>query len=159
MIDVDHEDTIIRSFILFVQTAYAILKYADAHLYRKARLSISKLIVMRALATNKGVITPSELAKWTQTERHNITTLIERMKRDGLIRTERNPGDRRFVNVSLTDKGREVLMQAMLVAREIVDQVMSSIGEDDALLLEKSMRALRQNAHHGLEYVAKRSQL
>ncbi len=84
--------------------------------------------------------------------------MIKRMKRDGLIRAERNPGDRRFVNVSLTDKGREVLMQAMLVAREIVDQVMSSIGEDDAPLLERSLRALRQNAHHGLEYVAKRSQ-
>ena len=62
------------------------------------------------------------------------------------------------MNVSLTDKGREILMQAMLVAREIVDQVIFSIGEDDALLLEKSMRALRQNAHQGLEYVAKRSQ-
>jgi MarR family 2-MHQ and catechol resistance regulon transcriptional repressor len=157
LIDIDYEDTILRSFILFVQTAYAILKYADAHLYRKARLSISKLIVMRALASNNGSITPSELAEWTQTERHNITTLIERMKRDGLIRTERNPRDRRFVNVSLTDKGREVLMQAMPVAREIVDQVMSSISEDDALLLEKSLRGLRQNAHHGLEYVAKRS--
>jgi len=158
LIDVDHEDAILRSFILLVQTAYAVLKYADAHLYKKARLSISKLVVMRALATNKGVITPSELAKWTQTERHNITTLIERMKRDGLIRTERNPRDRRFVNVSLTDKGREVLMQAMPVAREIVDQVMSSISEDDALLLEKSLRALRQNANHGLKYISKRSQ-
>jgi len=158
LIDVDHEDTILRSFILFVQTAYAVLKYADAHLYRKARLSISKLIVMRALASNKEVMTPSELAEWTQTERHNITTLIERMKRDGLIKPERNPRDRRFVNVSLTDKGREVLMQAMPVAREIVDQVMSSISEDDALLLEKSISVLRQNAHQNLEYVAKRSQ-
>jgi DNA-binding MarR family transcriptional regulator len=128
-------------------------------LYRKARLSISKLVVMRALASNKEVMTPSEIAQWTQTERHNITTLIERMKRDGLIRTQRNPGDRRFVNVSLTDKGREVLMQAMPVAREIVDQVMSSISEDDALLLEKSLRALRQNAHQSLEHVAERSQL
>ena len=134
------------------------MKYADAHLYRKARLSISKLIVMRALATNKGITTPSELAKWTQTERHNVTTLIERMKRDGLIRTERNPRDRRRVNVSQTNKGQKVLTQAMLAAREIVNQVMSSIGEDDALLLEKSLRTLRQNAHQGLEYVAKRSQ-
>ena len=158
MIDVDHEDTILRSFILFVQTAYAILKYTDAHLYRKARLSISKLIVMRAIASNNGSITPSELAEWTQTERHNITTLVDRMKRDGLIMAERNPRDKRSVNVSLTDKGREVLMQAMPVAREIVDQVMSSISEDDAFLLEKSLRVLRQNAHHGLEYVAKRSQ-
>jgi len=80
------------------------------------------------------------------------------MKRDGLVVAERNPKDRRFVSVSLTDKGREVLMQAMLVAREIVDQVMSSISVDDALLLEKSLRTLRQNAHHGLKHIAKRSQ-
>ena len=113
---------------------------------------------MRALASNNGVMTPSELAEWTQTERHNITTLTERMKRDGLIRTERNPRDKRVVNASLTDKGREVLIQAMPVAREIIDQVMSSISEDDALLLEKSLRTLRQNAHDGLEYVANRSQ-
>jgi len=158
LIDVDHEDTILRSFILFVQTAYAVPKYADAHLYRKARLSISKLIVLRALASNKKAMTPSEIAKWTQTERHNITTLTKRMKRDGLVVAERNPKDRRFVSVSLTDKGREVLMQAMLVAREIVDQVMSSISVDDALLLEKSLRTLRQNAHHGLKHIAKRSQ-
>jgi hypothetical protein len=69
-----------------------------------------------------------------------------------------NQVNRRFVNVSLTYKGREVLMQAMLVAREIVDQVMSSISVDDALQLEKSLRALRQNAHHGFKYIAKHSQ-
>jgi DNA-binding MarR family transcriptional regulator len=158
LIDVEHEDNILRSFILFVQTAYAVLKYADAHLYRKADLSTSKLIVMRILASNKKPMTPSEIANWTNTERHNITTLIKRMKRDGLIVAERNPRDRRFVNVSLTGKGREVLMQAIPVAREIVDQIMSSMSEDDALLLEKSLRVLRQNAHHSLEYVAKRSQ-
>jgi DNA-binding MarR family transcriptional regulator len=158
LIDVEHEDTILRSFILFVQTAYAILKYADAHLYRKARLSISKLIVLRVLASNKKVMTPSEIVKWTHTERHNITTLIRRMKRDGLIVAERNPRDRRFVSVSLMDKRREVLMRAMLVAREIVDQLMFSVSVDDALLLEKSLRALRQNAHHGLKHIAKRSQ-
>jgi DNA-binding MarR family transcriptional regulator len=135
-----------------------VLKYADTHLYREADLSISKLIVMRILASNKKPMTPSEIANWTKTERHNITTLIKRMKRDGLIVAERNPRDRRFVSVSLTDKGYEILRQAMLVAREIVDQVMSSISVDDALLFEKSLRTLRQNAHYGLEYVAKRSQ-
>jgi DNA-binding MarR family transcriptional regulator len=113
---------------------------------------------MRALASSKGVLTPSELAEWTQTERHNITTLVERMKRDGLIRTGRNTRNRRFVNISLTDKGREILMEAMLTAREIVDQIMSSIGDDDALLLEKSLKTMRQNALQGSEYNIENSQ-
>ena len=155
MINVDHEDAVLRTFILFVQTARAVLKYADAHLYRKMRLSIIKLIVLRTLASNGGVMRPSEIAEWTQTKRHNITALIDRMRQEGLIEAERSTSDKRHVNVILTDKGREVLSQAMPVAREIVNQVMSSISEGDAVLLEKSLGVLRQNAYHGLEHVAK----
>ena len=157
LIDVNLEDTVLRTFILFVQTARAVLKYTDAHLYRKTRLSTIKLIVLRALASNGGVMRPSEIAEWTQTERHNITALIDRMRQEGLIEAERSTSDKRHVNVILTDKGREVLSQAMPVAREIVNQVMSSISEGDAVLLEKSLGVLRQNAYHGLEDVTKHS--
>jgi len=45
----------------------------------------------------------------------------------------------------------------MPVAKEVVDQVMSSITESDATLLEKLLRALRQNADRGLEHVAKQA--
>ncbi len=156
--DVDSEDTILRTFILFVQAADTIMKYANTHLYRKERLSIIKVIVLRVLAANDGTMAPSEIAEWTFKERHNITTLIDRMKRDGLVRVERNNRDKRFVSVSLTAKGRKVLKQAMPVAREIVNRVMLSISEGDAVPLEKSLRALRQNAHSGLEDLAKRDQ-
>ena len=149
-IDVDHEDAVLRTFILFVQTAQAVLKYTDAHLYRAARLSIVKLVVLRALASHNGVMIPSQIAEWTQTERHNITTLIDRMKKEGLVTSERNKKNKRCVNITLTEKGREVLMQAMPVAREIVDQVMSSITDRDTLLLEKLLRGLRQNIYNSL---------
>ena len=103
-------------------------------------------------------MTLSEIAEWTHRERHNITTLVERLKRDGLITAQRDTRDKRFVNVMLTDKGREVVSKATPVAKDIVDQVMLLISEGDAVLLEKSLRILRQNAHDGLEYLAKRSQ-
>jgi len=80
------------------------------------------------------------------------------MKQEGLVAAERSSSDKRLVNITITEKGREVLNQAMPVAREIVNQVMSSLTEGDAILLEKLLRALRQNAHHGLEQVAKPSQ-
>lgn len=157
-IDVDHENAVLRTFILFVQTARSILKYTDAHLYTESRLSIIKLIVLQVLATNNRVMAPSEIAEWTQTERHNITTLINRMRQDGLVTAERNSSNKRLVNIALTDKGREVLNRATPVAKEIVDQVMLSIDEGDAALLEKYLRILRQNADDGLENVAKHSQ-
>jgi len=94
---------------------------------------------------------PSELANWTNTERHNITALISRMKREELVTTKRNSNDKRVVNIKLTNKGREVLSQAVPVAKQIVDQVMLSIAEGDAALLEEKLTILRQNAYHGLE--------
>ncbi len=157
LVDVSHVNVILRTFILFVQTAYTVLKYADAHFYRAARLSTIKFIVLKALAINGGSMTPSEIAEWTFKERHNITTLADRLKRDGLVKTERSSKDKRFVNVILTAKGRRVLKQATPVAREIVDQVMLSFSEGDAVLLEKSLRILRQNAHSSIEQLAKLS--
>ena len=157
LIEIDHEDTILSTFILFVQTAQVTLKYIDTSLYRKTRLSISKLIVMQALANTSVGMMPSEIARWTNTERHNITTLVSRMKRDGLVTTERNSNDKRLVNIKLTNKGREAYNLAMLVAQEIVDHVMLSITEADAALFEEKLRILRQNAHHGLEHITKHS--
>ena len=103
-------------------------------------------------------MTPCEIAEWTFRERHDITTLVRRLERDGLVSTKRNDTDKRFVNIVLTARGRKVLKQATPAAREIVNRAMLSISEGDGVLLEKSLRVLRQNAHHGLEHVAKHSQ-
>jgi DNA-binding MarR family transcriptional regulator len=157
LLEIDHEDAVLSTFILFVQTAQAVLKYVDACLYRKTRLSMSKLIVLQALDSSSRAMTPSEIAEWTNTERHNITALIGRMKQDGLVTTERDSSDRRLVNIRLTGKGRKVLSQAMPVAREIVSQVMLSITEGDAALLKERLAILRQNAHYGLKGPAESS--
>ncbi len=158
LINVDRSDAVLKIFIVFTQTARAVLKYEDAHFYRETLLSPIKFIVLQALAANGDSMTPSKIAEWTRTERHNITTLVDRLKQDGLVRTERNNRDRRSVNIILTDKGREVLSQTIPVAKEVVHQVMASIGEGDAVLLEKLLRVLRQNANDCLEYIKQHSQ-
>lgn len=159
MIEIEHEDTFVNTFILFVQTAQAVLKSADAFLYRKANLSVIKLIVLQVLERHNGVMTPSEIAEWTQTERHNITALVQRMKRDGLITAERSNIDKRTVNIYLTDKGRQVLEQTIPVAREIKDLMMSSTTEEEAIQMAERLKVLRKNAFDilgGLTYTVRK---
>ncbi len=157
MVDVNHEDSILRTFILFTQASDAVMKYANAHFYRKNSLSTIKFMVLQILSANGGTMTPSEIAEWVSRERHNITTLIDRLERDELVRTERSDKDRRFKNVMLTDKGRSVLTETVLTAREIINRTMFSISESDVALLERLSKTLRQNAHDGLERGARRS--
>jgi DNA-binding MarR family transcriptional regulator len=156
--EVEEPDTILRTFILFSQSAREVLKYVDAHLYREAGLSVVQLIALQAMSRNNGVMTPSGIAEWTQTERHNITTLIRRMKKAGLVTTERSLYNKKVINVTMTDKGREVLAGVMPLAHRIVDQVMLSFTEDDAALLERLLRPMRLNAHSGLEALSRRAQ-
>ncbi len=158
LIDVSHEDIILRTFILFVQSAHTVLKYADAQFYRQTGLSAIKFIVLRGLAFHGGSMKPSEIAEWTYRERHNITTLVDRLKKGGLVKTAHDNADKRLLSVVLTEKGRGTLNKAIPVAREIVNQVMSSISKGDAALLEKQLTVLRQNAHHGLRDIVRRSQ-
>ena len=156
LIEIDHEDDILSTFILFVQTARGVQKYADACVYKDTRISVIQLITLQSLDANNGTMTSSEIAEWTNTERHNITALVQRMKKNGLVTAERNSDDRRIVNVILTEKGREVLNQAMPVAKKVVKQTMLSISESDAALLKEKLTILRQNAHCGLEDLTKR---
>jgi DNA-binding MarR family transcriptional regulator len=155
LIEIHHEDPVLRTFILFVQTGRVVSKYIDSHLFRKLSISQIKFIVLMAFYFNpyklSGATTATQIARWTDTEPHNITTLITRMKEDGFLSADRDERDRRFVRITITDQGREFVRRNMPVAQEIVNQVMSSISQDDARHLEKLLKVIRQNAYNGFE--------
>jgi len=148
--DIYHEDDVLRTFIQFIKTAKLVLKYADAHMYKKERLSTIRLTVMLILARNEQGMHPSELAEWTQTERHNVTALISRMKNEGMVTAEPAIKDKRRVNITLTDKGREALYEAMPAAKEVVDNIMLSMTKNDINMLEKLLVVLRENAYRSM---------
>jgi DNA-binding MarR family transcriptional regulator len=95
-------------------------------------------------------VTASQIARWTDTAPHNVTTLVKRMKREGLLETERNENDKRSVKIKITDRGQAVLQGAMPAAQQVIDRLMSSITPDEALSLENILRVIRRNAYDGL---------
>lgn len=131
--------------MLFMQTARAVAKYSDSRFFQALRLSTVKYVALKALAISGGTLTHSDLATWTDTERHNITTLVERMKAEGLVTTERSNDDKRFIKVRLTDMGRELFGQATPVARGVMNDVMSGISKREAAQLERLLGVLRKN--------------
>ncbi|MFC2032130.1 MarR family winged helix-turn-helix transcriptional regulator [Chloroflexota bacterium] len=155
--EIPHGEIIGKTLMLFTQTARLISKYIDVEFYNKVHLSFIKFLVLTTLASRNGVMTPTQIAEWSQTELHNITTLVARLKKEGLVYTERSDIDKRSVNVFLTDKGRTVQNLAMPVARELIDKIMSSITETDALIFTQMLEVLRDNTYGGLESIARDS--
>jgi DNA-binding MarR family transcriptional regulator len=154
LINVKMEDPVKEAFMLFMQTSNAVQKFSDSLFYRRSKLSTSKFAVLQILDESDGRMTPSEISRWILRERHNVTTLVARMKREGLVEVEPSTTDRRSVNIILTDKGREKLEQATPVAQEIVEKVMKSVGDRSLNSIMKSMGILRQNAYDGMSSLA-----
>ena len=142
-------------FLLFIQTADAVQKYSEAIL-NKAGLSIIKMMVLQLLDAHGGSLTPSEIARLVLREKHNITTLIRRMQKDRLIKIKADTKDRRSINVIITKKGQQALINITPVARTIVKTLMSSIPDSAAAGMEEPLKTLRQNAYQGLVKGAKR---
>jgi DNA-binding MarR family transcriptional regulator len=70
--------------------------------------------------TGRGSATVSELAEFLQ-ERHNsVVGLVERAAQRGLVNKEHDTSDRRFVLVSLTSLGEEILARLTELHKEEV---------------------------------------
>ena len=139
-----------KVFILFVQASRVFNKYYNAYLNRKLGLSVSKVAALTVLDMNGGVMNPSDIASSSLTERNNITTLIARMSKEGLVRTERDQQNKRLVNVIITDKGKQTLDEAAPVIHEVIRRMLFAMSEDNLYLLERPLRIIRQNAQDGL---------
>ena len=144
MAEINHKDPVVRAFMLLMQSSQAAYKYSDRRFY-DAGLSTATFIALRGLVSSGGVMTHGQLAAWSNTEKHNITTLVDRMKREGLVTSEYSQQDRRVSHVTITKKGRQVFDQAAPAAREIVERTMLGIGSDEATRTERILKKLRAN--------------
>ena len=149
--DHEAEELDLQAFYLFIRTARAVLKYSDTYLYNKAHLSLIKFVVLHVLAANKATMSLKDLSMFTNTGNNNITMLIDRMKKEGLVTTRRRQSDKRVVNVKLTDSGTEVATKAFELVQEILDRVMSPSDEVDLIAFMKRLNIMNQNTAGALK--------
>lgn len=94
--------------------------------------------------TGRGTATVSELAEFLQ-ERHNsVVGLVERAVQRGLVRKEHDTADRRFVLVSLTPQGEQILTRLSDLHKEEVKaarEALMKVPEVPAQILEVKKRA------------------
>ena len=145
LVEIKHEDPVLRTFMLFMQIAHATQQYSDNRLQRSNRLKTATYVALKGLIASGGVMSHTRLAEWTNTRKHNITGLVDRMKKAGLVTTERSETDRRLVKIEVTDKGRKLYRSAGSVARDVMKQSMRGIAQDDVLELERLLGIMRKN--------------
>jgi MarR family transcriptional regulator for hemolysin len=88
----------------FSRIARALARIGDMRL-RELGFATAQLPVLTALKDG-AQFSQIELARWGKVEQPTMAQLLARMERDGLIRRDLDPADRRASLVSLTDTAR-----------------------------------------------------
>ncbi|WP_019003836.1 MarR family transcriptional regulator [Cohnella laeviribosi] len=78
---------------------------------------------------------PSELIPHLETTPAAVTTLLDRMERNGLVKRVRDAQDRRIVWVSMTDTGRAEVERGLKIRSEIVGRSLERLSAHNRQLL------------------------
>ena len=117
----------VKELMDFIKLSRGIEKSLDRFLYSHNHLSIIKALVLRYLLSTKGKINMTDLARATGTANHNITTVVVRMERDGLIKRLYDARDKRSVCISLTKKGKLIAGDTDDLLREVAEMLLPKI--------------------------------
>jgi DNA-binding MarR family transcriptional regulator len=93
-----------------------------------------------------GPRTPAELAEAAGVTRATMTGLIDTLERDGLVRREPDPDDRRMMSVRLTPKAQVFLKELLPKHFQIMASLMEPLSETERKMLVRLLNKILQKA-------------
>lgn len=99
----------LNTLVLFVQTAHEVYNGVSSRLSEYG-VSIGNLKILMPLYLYDRSLTPSELAEYSGVTRSTVTSVIDKLERDGIIRRS-TLSDRRMTAISLTDEGKQLMTE------------------------------------------------
>ena len=106
-------------------------------------LSAAKYYVLSQLAEARDPVPLRQLAQQQECVPSNVTTLVDRLEADGLVRRIDDPADRRSKRAELTALGREKAEAGAKVVAEVETAFAESLGPTERLALEKVLSSLK----------------
>ena len=136
-------------FLNLLRTGDEVFRVADHHLARhnisQGRFTVLMLLLDK-IEKCPQPRTPAELAEMAGVARATMTGLIDTLERDGLVKREPDPVDRRMMSVALSPKG-EALMRTILPGHfKIMAALMTELSESERKTLVRLLNKIVQQA-------------
>jgi DNA-binding MarR family transcriptional regulator len=91
----------------------------------------------------------SDLCKGISYDAGAMTRMIDRLEEKGLLRRSRDPGDRRLVNLELTEKGNAALPRMRDSSMRVLNRFLQGFTKAEARQLESFLTRMLENAPRG----------
>lgn len=96
-----------------------------------AGVSIPQFNILMEAAASDPDLALSEIARRLVKSAPNITSLVDRLERDGLIRRNRSLDDRRVVTATVTERGWDALRMAAPVVFAAERRMIAGLGAEE----------------------------
>jgi DNA-binding MarR family transcriptional regulator len=115
------------------------------------KMSQSQVRVLHLLSINKDLLNLNQLSQACIRELNSITTLINRMQKNGLVKKVKKPGDNRTY-IALTEKGEDIYNNT--VTERSITLVFDALSSDEKKQLASLLSKLQTKARNllGLDY-------
>lgn len=121
--------------------------YSD--LFGRFGISEPKFSALLLLRNAPEGLTMSDIGIRMSVSRANITGLIERLEKDGLVRKQEHPGDKRSTVAHLTEKGSDLLVAIQEPYTAFVKGMTETLTEDEKQVMNSLMHKMQ---HHMLSH-------
>jgi DNA-binding MarR family transcriptional regulator len=142
-----HSSKTISTWILLDFSRFAISKLRDMELSQKG-LTSEQTAILKILINRNGSSTINIIANYWMRQPHSVSTLINRMVKQGMVEKIKHPKNKEF-EIVITEKGRELHDQ---LAQESLDEVFSNLSMEDLQRLSQYLEVLLIKSRKMLHY-------
>jgi DNA-binding MarR family transcriptional regulator len=136
-----------QALLHLLQTAETLWN-ASRVFFSRWELSPSQFNILNLLHAQPEGCSQSELSRDLIMHRSNVTGLIDRLEKRGLVRRLNEPEDRRIYRVVLTAPGRKLVAQILPHYYQAAEKVWGDIPERRAARLVEELARIGANAEH-----------
>lgn len=115
----------------------------------EGQVSVSELFALHELDASGG-LAQHELADLLRLEKSTVSRLVAGLEHRGLLVRERDPGNRRFVRLSLTPAGQRLHLDLARAMHDRQRSVLGSLTPSERSALETGLTALLRVLHHSV---------
>ena len=112
---------------------------------KRTRAHSTRYGILNILVSRGGTLGPTELGRAVFRSKFNITRVVDKMVRDGLVKRDASDKDQRYKKVTITEKGMQLVRDSMPERKEIAHDVTSFLSQEEMDLLHNMLRRLRKH--------------
>jgi MarR family 2-MHQ and catechol resistance regulon transcriptional repressor len=132
-------------FLLFWKASHAVMRFDQASVARAGFSSLSDFAVLEVLL-HKGPLPVNTIGEKVLLTSGSITTAVQRLEKQGLVRRERGADDGRVVLVHLTEPGRALIEAGFAEHATDLDQLFAAFDADERKQFAELTRKLSLQA-------------